>query len=808
MSITLHLALLTVGSIVLISLLYPLSQSAPIAALPHKIRQLYLGISLGLLACINIGLSVEIGDRVISPCNGIVLTAGLVFGGPAGILAGLIAGFYNYLCTFWLSGVTPHWSTAFAAILAGFIGAGLRTFLFEDKRPNWSEGILFGCLVPVFNILFLILSNINNLGITFAGIKACAFPFIAVNGLVTGLTLLAINIATEPSLFSTHHKKTIIYSFEQWILAGLAVAVTLSTILTWAMQTQVSTDDTDLLLTTTLADVKADLDTRSDQAFLTIAQLVAWELDEAPITVEIMDMLVEFYGLTEMSVIGEDGIICYSTQPSFLGFNMNTGEQSSAFLALLDGTTVSLVQALQPMSENEEILRKYAAYDLETNGFVQIGLTAEQLQESIDSQIDSAATYRHIGENGAVLIADLNGTIVSATQDNLSQSFSDIGLDLTGLAEGDLFTYTLFGTAHYCCYIVAEGYTILGIIPVDEATFSRDITFYLTLFTQLTILGLVFVLIFLLVKGNIIANVRSINQALGEITHGNLAVSVDCHSNQEFSTLSDGINATVDTLKEYIDEAATRIDEELEFARTIQLANLPSGSNPFPNRKEFELFALMDTAKKVGGDFYDFFFVDAHHLAILIADVSGKGIPAAMFMMSAKACIRSLADAGYPADKVFELANEKLCENNEATMFVTVWMGILDLQTGELSFVNGGHNPPLLKTKGTYAYLATPPNLMLAAMEGVPYTSHQIQLHSGDQILLYTDGVTEAMDVDGQLYGEDRLLSLVNQEPLKPDILCQTILSSVNQYAGEAPQFDDITLLSLTYQGQEPAKPN
>ncbi len=190
-----------------------------------------------------------------------------------------------------------------------------------------------------------------------------------------------------------------------------------------------------------------------------------------------------------------------------------------------------------------------------------------------------------------------------------------------------------------------------------------------------------------------VKNIYRINDSLSAITEGNLDTVVNVRSHVEFEDLSDDINSTVDTLKRYIADAAARIDAELAFAKAIQHSALPSVFPPYPGRKEFDLHAAMFTAREVGGDFYDFYFVDDDTLAFLVADVSGKGIPAAMFMMQSKTLLKSCAESGMSVEQVFTTANEKLCEGNEAGMFVTAWMGLLNVKTGQLTFANAGHNP-------------------------------------------------------------------------------------------------------------------
>ena len=211
----------------------------------------------------------------------------------------------------------------------------------------------------------------------------------------------------------------------------------------------------------------------------------------------------------------------------------------------------------------------------------------------------------------------------------------------------------------------------------------------------------------------------------------------------------------------------------------------------------------MHTAKEVGGDFYDFYFIDDDNLAFLMADVSGKGIPAAMFMMQSKTIIKSCAESGMSVEQVFTVANEKLCEGNDAGMFVTAWMGILNVKTGKILFANAGHNPPLVKhADGAYEYLKTRAGFVLAGMEGVRYRGNELERAPGDAIYLYTDGVTEATDLNTELYGEDRLHTVLEKyKDAAPQVICDEVKRDVDAFVGEAPQFDDITMLALKYNG-------
>ena len=251
-------------------------------------------------------------------------------------------------------------------------------------------------------------------------------------------------------------------------------------------------------------------------------------------------------------------------------------------------------------------------------------------------------------------------------------------------------------------------------------------------------------------------------------------------------------------------------EADLSIARSIQISALPCIFPPFPERKDFELFASMNAAKEVGGDFYDFYMIGEDTLGFLVADVSGKGVPAAMFMMTGKTIIKSLAESGNPPAEVFSVANEKLCEGNEAEMFITAWLGYLDLQTGLVRVANGGHNPPVLIRDGKAEYVILKPGLILAELDDIKYKEQEVQLQKGDILFLYTDGVTEAMDGDENLYGEKRLINLLSFGDNYPEAsdedgiagaVCELVKKDIDSFVQGADQSDDITMLCVRYMG-------
>ena len=245
-----------------------------------------------------------------------------------------------------------------------------------------------------------------------------------------------------------------------------------------------------------------------------------------------------------------------------------------------------------------------------------------------------------------------------------------------------------------------------------------------------------------------------------------------------------------------------RINTELNMATQIQEGMLPNTFPPFPERKEFDLFASMSTAREVGGDFYDFFLIDQNHLALVMADVSGKGVPAALFMMVTKSILKNNTMIGKSVGEILSMTNEIICSNNKMQMFVTVWLGILEISTGKITAANAGHEYPAIMKNSSFELYKDRHSFVLGGLSGLHYKEYEFQLEKGSKLFLYTDGVTEAMNARGELFGTQRMLDALNRAAgdTPKDILAG-VQSAVNDFAGNAEQADDLTMLCLEYKG-------
>ena len=306
--------------------------------------------------------------------------------------------------------------------------------------------------------------------------------------------------------------------------------------------------------------------------------------------------------------------------------------------------------------------------------------------------------------------------------------------------------------------------------------------------------------------------INELSDGVREISGGNLEKKINIYTGDEIEHLAICYNAMTDEIKTYMKnlekETAEkeRIATELDVAKEIQNGMLPKD---FPDRADFELLATMTPAKEVGGDFYDFYMLDEKHLAITVADVSGKGISAALFMVVSKTILNNFAETFYKQNglaPVVAAANEQLCANNDAMMFVTVFIGVLDLETGEFTFVNAGHNPPVIyhAAENHCDFLDVKKNFVLGPMDGIPFVEQKTTFKAGDLIFIYTDGVTEALNEADEEYLPDRLIKFMNETDCRADLqtLLKNIRGDVAEHVGEAAQSDDITMFALRFNGK------
>ena len=677
---------------------YLADKHTAIGKLPYKTKQIIIGVMFGCLSAFASGYGVEWLGTVVNVRDAAPLSAGLIFGAPAGIISGIIGGLYRWFSVFWGGGTYTQLACSIATILAGFMAAGVRKLMFDNKKPTWSYGVCIAIVCEVIHMILIFITNMDNSSQAFEFVKGATAPMMLGNSIAVGASIILVSLFSREGFFRKRTSEGIANTFQRRLLACIVIAYLITSTFTLILQNGMAQIETQEVFTVSINDVEKDIRAKSDDP----------------------EMLKDFViDVTKNRHVGTDG-----------------------FIAVLDE---NLCLVIDDDYKNEHISA--------------IGI--DPPEEMLNGENASKLYYADVVDGK-----------------------SDVSIE---------YMYV---------FKFVEGYCLIAAMPVAEAMFMRDASMLTSIFMQVIIFATLFVFIYILIKRVIINNLRKINDTLAKITKGDLNITVDVRSNREFSSLSDDINSTVATLKRYIAEAAARIDKELEYAKQIQLSALPTN---FPKGEDYNIYAQMIAAKEVGGDFYDFYKLSDTTVAFLAADVSGKGIPAAMFMMTAKTIIKDLAESGMPVNEIFTRANEKLCENNESGMFVTAWMGILDLTTGSLKFANAGHNPPILKrANGEFEYLKTRAGFVLAGMEGVRYRIGELTLSAGDRLFLYTDGVPEATNTENKLYGEDRLLSFMNQNATMEAVnLLPALKANIDEFVGEAPQFDDITMLMFDYKPKE-----
>ena len=315
----------------------------------------------------------------------------------------------------------------------------------------------------------------------------------------------------------------------------------------------------------------------------------------------------------------------------------------------------------------------------------------------------------------------------------------------------------------------------------------------------------------LILSGRIVKPLNTMTRRISELNEGNLEFKMEdaYKTGDEVEELAQSFAAISHKTVEYMSKVVQitaekeRIGTELSLATNIQASMLPHIFPAFPDRPEFEIYASMAPAKEVGGDFYDYFLIDDDHLGMVIADVSGKGVPAALFMMASKIILQSVAMMGMSPAGILQKTNEAICSNNEAQMFVTVWLGILELSTGKLTAANAGHEFPALKQPGgVFELYKDKHGFVIGGMESVRYKEYEIHLQPGSKLFVYTDGVAEATSAEKELFGTGRMIEALNADPdAAPQQILRNVRTCVDRFVKEAEQFDDLTMLCVEYKG-------
>ena len=588
--------------------------------------------------------------------------------------------------------------------------------------------------------------------------------------------------------------------FQRWLFLFVSGAFLVTFVLSWHLHSFLAENSAMDLLQSSLEDACQRVRSTehnlkmiiemSDKAALVKARAFAALIQKDPSLLKDKNRLEEIrrmLDVDELHVSDGNGILIASLscaaasggRTDYLGFDMKSTAQSREFMEGCTDPAFALVQKPQPNGILKVLFQYAGVARTDQPGIVQIGYRPERIEEASHlADVRTIASDIRIGLNGRLKITLNPGYSPQFRYKNVSRK----GITLA---------------------MTCGRYLLTAELPRTEMYMSRNSVIRILITGNLILFGVIFLLVSNLLQKVVINGIYSVNDSLREITKGNLNTLINVSTTREFKTLSSGINSTVDALKRAIESETRRLDAELETGRVIQTSVLPTD---FPETEEYLLHAGMFTAKVVGGDFYDFFSIDEFRTALLVADVSGKGITAALYMMNAKTLLKDRIRK-YPPEEAFFQANQELCRNNRAHMFLTAFLAVLDRRTGLLQCVNAGHNPPVWKhADGSAEYFRIKPSLVLGVSPKAKYTAVPLQLNRADLFCLYTDGVTEAMNAHKELFGEEQLLEIIRREkdPIPADLV-RLIREKNALFAGDVPQSDDITLLILKYKGSKQA---
>ncbi len=766
-----------------------------------------IGIIYGICCVLSTHFGVNYVHMMLNVRDIGPLAAGMFFHPVAGIIAGLIGGIERYVAgTYFNVGSYTRIACSVSTCLAGFLAAFLHEVIFRRKKPSVIYAFFMGAVMEVFHMYVVLITHRDDMEMAFYVVQICAFPMIIFTGLGLGISSLLLKIgAKEWKGFLKRADKEdvpISHKFQLWLFAVTAVILAFTFVFSYLIQTQRSVQDgydiiqgvTDDIQDTynkikiTRGSMSQMMEENARQQARVIASMVDNAGGVSHIDNESLEKMRSIYNLVSVLVVNEKGKreLMVGRAPLY----------DELLEKVLRGDNYSLV-----IKPSDALIASAARCK---DGMVQLLASASTMANAVNmAGLDAALSNFHVGNTGTFDIINTNGYVTNGTHQGTVLE-SSVLKETSNYLSGNYYQANLFGDPAICRKErLDEDCTVLVTLPLAELYASRDTQAYETMFADILLFAVIYVLTSLLVQQIVVRNLELVNESLNRITHGNLNEEVSVRNSTEFTSLSNDINQTVTVLKGYIHQAEKRIEEELILAKTIQASVLPKNFE-FP-RNDFELFASMDPAKEVGGDFYDFFFTDSNKLALVIADVSGKGIPAALFMMRGKTAIRSMAETGATPAEVLRKANSALCEGNDAEMFITAWLGILDLQTGRMECANAGHEyPVLMRNGGDFELLKDKHGMPLAVMEGISFKEYELQLQPGDRLFVYTDGIPEAIDEKVEQYGSERLVAALNSmKNEKMMDLLPGVRQNIREFVGNADQFDDITMLGITYFGKE-----
>ena len=542
----------------------------------------------------------------------------------------------------------------------------------------------------------------------------------------------------------------------------------------------------------------------------------------------------------EIDVTDENGFIIASwpTGATEIGYNMGSGSEARKFLPILSNPDLEISQEIRPTEgANDSKLYQFSAVARRDRvGIIEVGFRAEDVEDAYNLANISNYISSVVGYDGFLWVYQGPNAIKKPGSDEVESDAktsgkSEVSEYLDGQISGPKFTQASveelqklplekvvvrrlrdFVSDKSVPYLVfaqdlyleenESPYRFVGGISQQEIYRSRRMLVNLLALANFIVFFTIFTLISKLVKRLIVDSVYAVNESLERITKGNLNERVDVKVSREFVDLSNGVNATVDSLKQVVDEVRQSVERELVLAKKIQEASLPNIENLYSDRDEFDVYAKNRPMRSVGGDMYDFFYLDPENILFYIADVSGHGVPGALIMMKTMALVKNLALSGYPLEKVVALTNASLSENNDSS-FVTGFFCVINLKTGDLTYVNAGHNSPFIRQgSGQFVEFTPEINLILGILPEAEYVSQTIKLNPGDIFVLFTDGITEATTPTmAGCFETDAALNVLNSLPsdatAKESV--EALFEAVAKFTNYEEPSDDETILFFHY---------
>ncbi len=501
-------------------------------------------------------------------------------------------------------------------------------------------------------------------------------------------------------------------------------------------------------------------------------------------------------GAAQICISDKDGQIVAGVPKSVIGYNLTQHEQSRPFLECISSPGFEIIQRPQGNGQNGELMQYAGVTRPDAPGVIQLGFKVQHEQMVRESINFEKLADNILRKDAGHIVAFQDGSLLNKRALNLPTSIL-LSLPLNKVSE-----VTLGGTDYATYVIESNGMRLVGLMPWQEISKISFKSLRYLLLSNIGLFALMFAIVWLLLRIYVLGGMRRINTALHRITEGYTEERVNEKSTPEFTRLSTGINAMVDSIQSYGEQKRERLQKELQLAGAIQNTVLPSTFPAFPDNTEFDIYATCDQAHSVGGDFYDFFMPDSKHLCFMLGDVTATGIPAALYMMRAISITRELANSGATPENVLTKANKILCREG-ADMRLSLFYGRLNIITGDLRFVNAG-TPQALRchSGGQYEMLAMNSGVILGARAEATYKECRITLQPGDRLFLHTHGVLAAADVDHTPFGALRL-----QEALQADAptiadVPRRVRAALRQYTREKEQSNDITMLALEFRGK------